>query len=164
MTGDVIVGIDPGANGALAAVEEKRDGGGCALFYPVLYNVENFIAVLKDLRIHHWNVYACVENVHAMPKQGVSSMFTFGKNFGIILGILNALRIPYYLVEPRVWTRYWNLTSDKSGHIARANELFDMQLKRTPRCKKQHDGMADALLIAEYGRRNLSTLQEKSGK
>ena len=95
-----------------------------------------------------------LEHVGAMPKQGVSSTFKFGMNFGIIQGMLIALGIPFELVRPQKWKKEFSCTSDKNTSISVAQRMFpDVDLKRTARCSKPHDGICEALLMAEYCRR-----------
>ena len=98
----------------------------------------------------------CVlEKVNAMPGQGVVSMFNFGQNYGFIQGVLKAHEIPYELVTPQKWKKEFSCTSDKNTSIEVCKRLFpNVSLKATDRCKKDHDGIAEALLIAEYGRRH----------
>ena len=99
---------------------------------------------------------AVVERVTAMPKQGVTSMFNFGVNFGFIQGLLTAYGIPFELVSPAKWKREFGVTSDKNTSIAVAQRLFpDVSLLRTERCRKPDDGIAEALLMAEYARRRM---------
>jgi len=96
-----------------------------------------------------------VEKVGAMPGQGVVSMFNFGKSAGFIEGVLSAYHISYILVPPQRWKKEFDLHSDKQQSIDVCKRLFpDVNLLPTPRCKKPSDGMAEALLIAEYARRN----------
>lgn len=91
-----------------------------------------------------------------MPGQGVTSMFKFGENFGFIQGLLMAYSIPYELVTPQKWKKEFQVTGDKNSSISVCKRLFpDVPLRRTDRCKKDHDGMAEALLMAEYARRRL---------
>ena len=91
-----------------------------------------------------------------MPGQGVTSMFHFGKSAGYIEGVLSALRIEYELITPQKWKKMFDLHSDKTESIKVCMDIFpEVNLLPTPRCKKPSDGMAEALLIAEYGRRNL---------
>ena len=97
-----------------------------------------------------------MELVGAMPGQGVTSMFNFGKSFGYIEGVLQALQIPYQLISPRAWKKEFRLNSDKENSIEVGKKLFpQVNLLATPRCKKEHDGIAEALLMAEFTRRNL---------
>ena len=79
----------------------------------------------------------------------------FGMNFGFIQGVLKAYSIPYELVTPQKWKKEFSCTSDKNTSIEVCKRLFpNVNLKATDRCKKDHDGIAEALLIAEYGRRH----------
>lgn len=103
----------------------------------------------KDLE-----VFCVVEHVNAMPGQGVTSCFSFGQNFGFILGLLTAFRIPYELVRPQKWKKEFSCTSDKNTSIEVAQRLFPgVDLRKTPKCTKPHDGVCEALLLAEYARR-----------
>lgn len=98
----------------------------------------------------------CLERVGPMPKQGVTSMFKFGENFGFIQGLLTGRRISYELVTPQKWKKEFQITGDKNSSIAVCKRLFpNVSLRRTDRCKKDHDGIAEALLMAEYARRRL---------
>ena len=144
----IYIGIDPGKNGGIALIDDKMMGR----TYPFS---DEFL--VKELHDCSKNVPCkCVlEHVHAMPKQGVSSTFNFGMNFGFIQGVLKAYGIPYELVTPQKWKKEFSCTSDKNTSIEVCKRLFpNVNLKATERCKKDHDGMAEALLIAEYGRRH----------
>jgi crossover junction endodeoxyribonuclease RuvC len=97
---------------------------------------------------------AFLEKVHAMPKQGVTSCFTFGQNYGFIRGLLTALEIPFEDVTPNAWQKQAGLlrrnkdetiTQKKNRHKQQAQQLF-------PHLKVTH-AIADALLICEYGRK-----------
>lgn len=91
-----------------------------------------------------------------MPKQGVVSMFNFGKNFGFIQGLLTAYSIPYELVTPQKWKKEFQITGDKNSSIAVCKRLFpDVDLRRAERYRKDDDNSAEALLLAEYVRRKL---------
>ena len=80
-------------------------------------------------------------------------MFHFGENFGYIRGVLEDNRINYVLVSPQKWKKYFGLNKDKQLSIDICKEIFpNVNLFRTPRCKKESDGMAESLLLAEYGR------------
>lgn len=141
----IYIGIDPGANGGIGVIDTIED---TAEAYPL--TTEKLMEVLH--RIGRTRV--CVEQVNAMPGQGVTSMFNFGKNFGIILGILEALYVSYQLVTPKKWKKEFSLNSDKKKSIECCKRLFPLvDLKKSDRARTDHDGMAEALLIAEYGRR-----------
>ena len=89
-----------------------------------------------------------------MHGQGVTSMFNFGKSAGFIEGVLRAYNIPFQLVPPKTWKKEFSLGSDKAQSIEVCKRLFPkVNLLRTDKCRKEHDGMAEALLMAEYGRR-----------
>ena len=143
----IYIGVDPGKNGGIAVIDS--DG---AIAFP--FSEERLLIELDGIA----QEYECIcylEHVHAMPKQGVSSTFNFGMNFGFIQGVLRAYEIPYELVTPQKWKKEFSCTSDKNTSIEVCKRLFPgVNLKATDRCKKDHDGMAEALLIAEYGRRH----------
>lgn len=149
----IYIGIDPGKNGGIACISDNSKNDGEA--YP--YSDDVLINNLGFIYTQGWkdNVICYLEHVHAMPKQGVSSTFNFGMNFGFIQGVLKAYGIPYELVTPQKWKKEFSCTSDKNTSIEVCKRLFpNVNLKATERCKKDHDGMAEALLIAEYGRRH----------
>lgn len=104
---------------------------------------------------------AFVESVHAMPKQGVSSSFKFGRVFGEIQGLLVGLDIPFELVTPQKWQRELHagiegsLDAKDRSRMAFSRLFPSYDLKATPRCRTQHMGMLDAALIATYGHRKM---------
>lgn len=137
------IGIDPGKNGAVAIIKDNL-----IEVYPYSEIVLRYVCENNDL-----GSKAIVENVHAMPGQGVVSMFNFGQNFGYIKGVLDSFSIPTTLVSPQKWKKYYGLHSDKQESINKCKSLFpNVNLKKTNRCKNDSDGMAEALLIAEWGR------------
>ncbi|MBQ1805433.1 MAG: hypothetical protein II010_05975 [Oscillospiraceae bacterium] len=141
------VGIDPGAKGAFAILDV-----GTVDVLPL--DMEEFTAAMRRLDPKHTRVV--LEHVSAMPGQGVVSMFTFGAGWGRIMGVLDALRIPYELVRPQKWKKTFSVTSDKNSSIEVAKRLFPgIDLHRTERSRKDDDGLAEALLMAEYARRTL---------
>ena len=143
----IYVGIDPGLAGGIGVIREGSD------INTMLYTPERLIELLKQFADDS-HVQFFVEHVHAMPKQGVSSTFNFGMGFGRILGILEAFNRPYTLVKPQTWKRAMGVTADKKTSIRKSQELFpQVSLLPTPRCRVPGDGLAEALLIAEYGRR-----------
>ena len=143
----IYIGIDPGKNGGIAFTSLN-------LVEVSIYSDECLINICNMFR-NRTDVICYLEQVHAMPKQGVSSTFNFGMNFGFIQGVLKAYEIPYELVTPQKWKKEFSCTSDKNTSIEVCKRLFpNVNLKATDRCKKDHDGIAEALLIAEYGRRH----------
>lgn len=140
------IGIDPGKSGALALLTED---GQCTV---VPFNESAYTAILKAASGP--SSVCCLEKVGAMPGQGVVSMFNFGHNLGYIEGLLQAFDIPYQLVPPQTWKKEFCVTSDKNTSIEVCRKLFPhVSLLPTARSRKPSDGMAEAILIAEYARR-----------
>lgn len=140
------LGIDPGAHGGLALISEE----GVAA---IPFEADSYLRILKAAAAES-EVFCVLEHVGAMPGQGVSSTFAFGASFGWLQGVLEALGIPYELVRPQKWKKAFGCTSDKNTSVAAARRLFPgADLLPTPRSRKPHDGMAEALLMAEYARR-----------
>ena len=149
----IALGIDPGKSGALAAMymdsNKKITDIAIAPFEELTYRDVLSDCVGKD-------IVCCVEKVGARPGQGVVSMFNFGRNFGIIEGMLIALQLPYQLVTPQAWKKEFSLTGNKQTSIDVCKKLFPgINLLATERSRKEHDGMAEALLMAEYARRRM---------
>ena len=148
----VILGIDPGASGGIASLYANRHH--CATFRLDVRKMPETPADVWELLVlakresSDW--YAIIEQVGAMPKQGVASSFKFGVNFGMLIGLLTALEIPFERVAPGKWQRAMGCLSggDKNVTKRKAQELF-------PHLKINHY-IADALLLAEYGRRLLA--------
>lgn len=142
------IGIDPGKGGALAIIDEA--GKVCGIFP---FNEIAYVSICYQFK----GKCKCVlEKVSARPGQGVTSMFSFGENYGYIKGVLEANDIPYELVHPQKWKKEFSVTSDKNTSIRVARRLFpDADFRRSERCRKDDDGMAEALLMAEYARRRL---------
>lgn len=142
----IYMGIDPGKNGGLGVITDKEA-------YAVPLTRENLI---NHINANKTSVKCIVEKVGAMPGQGVVSMFTFGEGYGYIQGVLEAKKIPYELVPPQKWKKEFSINKDKNLSIDVAKRLFpNVNLKATPKSKKDHDGMAEALLMAEYGKRHI---------
>lgn len=135
------IGIDPGANGAIAFV--LCDGSQVWKMEHAKSTEHDLAAFLASFD----DAVAYIEQVHAMPKQGVSSTFKFGRSYGFMIGLLTAHKIPFREVTPRKWQSELGCLSkgDKNVTKAAAQRLF-------PDIKVTHAN-ADALLIAEYCRR-----------
>ena len=143
----IYIGIDVGKKGGFAIISE------CGV--TVCPWDDDKFAMAMGLEARNSECVACVEQVHAMPKQGVSSTFAFGKAAGFIEGVLTANRIPFQLVPPQKWKKEYSLGNDKNQSIAVCKKLFpNVDLLPTARCTKDSDGMAEALLMAEYARRH----------
>ncbi len=95
------------------------------------------------------NIKVVIEQVSAMPGQGVTSMFNFGQSFGILKGICSAMQLPIYFVRPAKWKKYFNLiNSEKDASRTRAIEIFPYFSLNLS--KKKDSNKADAILIASY--------------
>lgn len=141
------LGFDPGKEGAMAII------GPHLIPSAHTFDKHVYVAKLAELKTQ-FSLFAVIEHVGAMPGQGVTSCFSFGESFGWLQGVLDAMLIPYELVRPQKWKKEFSCTSDKNTSIAVAQRLFPgVDLRRTPLCRKPHDGKAEALLIAEYARR-----------
>ena len=147
--GMIYIGIDPGKKGGYAAIAGER---GIAVSP---WDDGQFIEDMRAVAASG-ACMACVEKVGAMPRQGVTSMFNFGKSAGFIEGVLSALGIPYQLVTPQRWKKEFTLHNSKQKSVEVCKRLFpDVSLLPTPRCRVASDGMAEALLMAEYARRKM---------
>ena len=148
-----MLGVDPGLNGAIALFDpsleviQVRDMpvamsgvGQRRVVVPVL---------LAEIVRGFAPTVAWVEQVHAMPKQGVSSVFKFGQVYGAILGVLAALDIPTRLVTPNLWKRHYALDARKAGAREAAMRIFPRDAALFQRVKDAD--RAEAALIACYG-------------
>ena len=141
----VYVGVDPGKHGALAVIAGE-------LVKVVPFDEDAYRQVLASVRGRM--AMCCLEKVGAMPGQGVTSMFSFGENYGYIRGLLEANEIPYQAVRPQDWKKEFGVTGDKSTSVMVCKRLFpQVSLLPTERSRKENDGMAEALLLACYAQR-----------
>ena len=154
----LIIGIDPGISGSICFFEDgkiievlemptmtdgkknKRQVNGSQIYNEILKRTH--LNEKQDIRV-------VIEQVSAMPGQGVTSMFNFGQSFGILKGICSAMQLPMYFVRPAKWKKYFNLiNSEKDASRTRAIEVFPYfsgQLSR-----KKDSNKADAILIASF--------------
>lgn len=158
----LIVGIDPGFGGAIARFDTSapdyslevwdmpvhvlRRGG------KVKRDVDPYalVAILRDQKVDH----CFIELVNAMPGQGVSSVFAFGKAYGMAICAVACVGIPLTLVPPKTWKKALTVPAAKDGARARASQLLPGGADRWQLVK--HDGRAEAALIALYGARSLN--------
>ena len=141
-SGSAFIGIDPGQSGSVAVVFPS----GNATWIKLDSTDHDIANWLREIQAN--SVSVCrIERVSAMPKQGVSSTFKFGRSFGFLQGLLVAFQIPFELVTPQKWQGFMSCRTagDKNVSKAAAQRLF-------PSLKITHAN-ADALLIAEYCRR-----------
>lgn len=156
---NIYIGIDPGAKGFACFYYTATD----TYSHVSLSDTDELRTELEAAKVVG-NVMAVVENVHALPKQGLSSTFKFGYNVGLSVGMLIALGIPYSMVIPSKWQKeIWEpadkvtagakvLTKDTSFRAAKRLHP-GMNFRRTERCRNFDDNMVDATLICDYARR-----------
>lgn len=147
---DAYLGVDPGQSGAVALIDMKRN----ILFLGDYPGDEIQAAkLISKLKEEFTIIHAIIEKAQAMPKQGVSSMFKFGTNYGAWLGILASFQIPFQQVRPQLWQKgVISKAQDKKPAMAAAGRMFPTAEIYGPRGGKK-DGRADALLIADLCRR-----------
>ncbi len=152
----MIIGIDPGLDGAIAFLGDKLEleriedmptmastGSRRQVNAAELARIMSDDISPRDVRV----VY--LERVSAMPGQGVSSMFSFGCSYGIVMGVLAALQLPVELVTPQSWKKRAGLTGKEKDA---ARTMGQMLYPGALLARKKDIGRADALLIARYGR------------
>ena len=145
-----IIGIDPGISGAIAVLD--TDGALMAHSAMPTYQPAKATrvnpAALSAFLAPYTNGHAILEQVGAMPGQGVASMFSFGHSAGVIEGVLAALGISYELVTPQCWKKYYRLNGKpKDAGRALAQRFYPS----APLARKKDTGLADALLLARFG-------------
>lgn len=156
------IGIDPGVTGAIAVLDDELNL--LAVFdMPVMLSGKtqqvNAAALAKNLVSYqsyqvitelknHAPIRIFLEQVNAMPGQGVTSMFNFGTSYGIIIGVCSALAYPLFLVRPNLWKKRAGLLN-KPKDAARG--LAQQVYPETDLSLKKHIGRADAILIARFG-------------
>ena len=154
----LIIGIDPGISGSICFLQDgkivdviemptmtegkknKKQVNGSQI-------VNEISEKIKELDKREIKVV--IEQVSAMPGQGVTSMFNFGQSFGILKGICSAMQLPMYFVRPARWKKYFNLiNSEKDASRTRAIEIFPYFSSQLSR--KKDSNKADAILIASF--------------
>jgi crossover junction endodeoxyribonuclease RuvC len=143
-----ILGIDPGMSGALAFYFPGHPERIAVEDMPVVAGDVDAVTLAKRIAAMGPDL-AFLERVNAMPGQGVSSTFKFGRSYGVALGVIGAAAIPLHLVTPGKWKGHMRLSSDKEQARAMALRLFPACSEHFKR-KKDH-GRAEAALIARYG-------------
>lgn len=144
----IYIGVDPGKKGAYCF-----SNGDTIEAYP--WDDVGFIETMKALSRE--KCVAVVEKVSAYSGQGRGSIFTFGTEYGFILGVLQALGIPFQLVPANVWKREYSLIGkDKKASIEVCQRLFpQLSLLPTARSRVPSDGLAESALLMEWGRRKI---------
>jgi|TARA_B100001093_G_scaffold273595_1_gene261487 crossover junction endodeoxyribonuclease RuvC len=154
----LVIGIDPGISGSICFLNEgrimdvvemptmtegkknKKQVNGSQIFNEISERIK---------KLDKNNARVVIEQVSAMPGQGVTSMFNFGQSFGILKGICSAMQIPMYFVRPAKWKKYFNLiNAEKDASRTRAIEIFPYFSSQLS--KKKDSNKADAILIASF--------------
>ena len=154
----LIIGIDPGISGSICFFQDgkivdvlemptmiegkknKKQVNGSQIFNEISEKIKKLDK--KDIKV-------VIEQVSAMPGQGVTSMFNFGQSFGILKGICSAMQLPMYFVRPAKWKKYFNLiNSEKDASRTRAIEVFPYFSSNLS--KNKDSNKADAILIASF--------------
>tara|TARA_B110000881_G_scaffold210133_1_gene217171 strand:- start:1089 stop:1583 length:495 start_codon:yes stop_codon:yes gene_type:complete len=151
-----IIGIDPGLSGAIAVLEDQRVK--CIFDMPVMpegkknkrqLNSAQLVNLLKENISTNEDTIIVVEQVNAMPGQGVTSMFNFGQTFGAIKGISAALGLPIFFVRPAKWKKHFELiNSSKDASRTKAIEMYPSLSGQLS--KKKDVNKSDAILIARF--------------
>ena len=154
----LIIGIDPGISGSICFFQDGKIVD--VIEMPTMTEGKknkkqvNSSQVFNEIsekikKLDKNEIKVVIEQVSAMPGQGVTSMFNFGQSFGILKGICSAMQLPMYFVRPAKWKKYFNLiNSEKDASRTRAIEVFPYfsgQLSR-----KKDSNKADAILIASF--------------
>ena len=151
-----IVGIDPGLSGGIAILENNKV---LKLFdMPVMaegkknkkqLNSAQLVDIIKDNISSGEDIAIVVEQVNAMPGQGVTSMFNFGQTFGAIKGVCAALNLPIFFVRPSKWKKYFELiNSSKDSSRTKVIEMYPSLSNQL--AKKKDVNKSDAILIARF--------------
>ena len=151
-----IIGIDPGLSGGIAVLENNKV---LSIFdMPVMsegkknkrqLNSAQLVKLIKDNISKNEEVSVVVEQVNAMPGQGVTSMFNFGQTFGAIKGVCSALSLPIFFVRPAKWKKHFELiNSSKDSSRTKAIEMYPSLSNDL--AKKKDVNKSDAILIARF--------------
>jgi len=148
----LIYGIDPGKTGAWAAITHTGQFHTCGdmIHNGTHIDVESMwseICMSRDGQ----DCEVILELVTSMPRDGVASAFSFGVSFGGAIALAQRFRAPWHLVRPAMWKKAMGLSSDKAESLAMARELWP----EAPLARVKDNGRAEALLLAEYWRRQL---------
>ncbi len=153
----LIIGIDPGISGSICFFKDGKILE--VIEMPVMTEGKKnkkqvngsqvYNEFLKRINRKDDDIRVVIEQVSAMPGQGVTSMFNFGQSYGILKGICSAMQLPMFFVRPAKWKKYFNLiNSQKDASRTRAIEIFPYF--STQLSKKKDSNKADAILIASF--------------
>ena len=153
----LIIGIDPGISGSICFFEDGRVIE--VIEMPVMTEgkknkkqvngAQIYNEFLKKINRKNDEIRVVIEQISAMPGQGVTSMFNFGQSYGILKGICSAMQLPMFFIRPARWKKYFSLiNSQKDASRTRAIEIFPYF--STQLSKKKDTNKADAILIASF--------------
>ena len=151
-----IIGIDPGLSGAIAILKDNKV---IDIFdMPVMsegkknkkqLNSAQLVNIINENTEKNEEIFVVVEQVNAMPGQGVTSMFNFGQTFGAIKGVCEALQLPIFFVRPSKWKKHFELIN--SSKDASRTKVIEMYPKLSNQLTKKKDvNKSDAILIARF--------------
>lgn len=144
----VVIGIDPGKNGAVARIDEN------GIAVELITHVRTWLRECGEMPE---KCHIILEKAQSMPQQGIVSAFNYGVGFGRILEAIEIYGLPHTLVTPRDWTKEMHRgctgKDAKAKSLQAAQRLFPGVDFKVEGCRVPHDGIVDALLIAEFGRR-----------
>ncbi len=151
-----VIGIDPGLSGAIAILENNKVLG--IFDMPVMsegkknkrqLNSAQLVNIIKENIMKDEEISVVVEQVNAMPGQGVTSMFNFGQTFGAIKGVCAALNLPIFFVRPSKWKKHFELiNSSKDSSRTKVIEMYPSLSNQLT--KKKDVNKSDAILIAKF--------------
>ena len=151
-----IIGIDPGLSGAIAVMHDKKVMNMYDM--PVMaegkknkrqLNSSQLVNIIKENINEDEDTIVVVEQVNAMPGQGVTSMFNFGQTFGAIKGVCAALKLPIFFVRPSKWKKHFELIN--SSKDASRTKVIEMYPTLSGQLAKKRDvNKSDAILIAKF--------------
>lgn len=144
------LGVDPGKNGGMAVL---RADGTVMEVTRMPEGKARTIDWVVQMKECYANLVLLTELAQAMPKQGVTSSFNYGRHFATFEDTAIMLRIPYNEVRPAIWKKAMALNQKKIDSIAACRRLFPTVDLIPKGCRIEHDGIAEALLVAEWGRR-----------
>tara|TARA_B100000401_G_C52705998_1_gene671464 strand:+ start:161 stop:658 length:498 start_codon:yes stop_codon:yes gene_type:complete len=152
----IIIGIDPGLSGGIAVLKDNIIKN--LYDMPVMsegkknkrqLNSAQLVKIIKENIQEKEETAIVVEQVNAMPGQGVTSMFNFGQTFGAIKGISAALGLPIFFVRPAKWKKHFELiNSSKDSSRTKAIEMYPSISDQLS--KKKDVNKSDAILIARF--------------
>jgi hypothetical protein len=141
--------IDPGKNGGLCIV---RFDGTPLEWVRMPAGTGRIIDWITTAKEKYPNLVMVTEKSQAMPRQGIVGAFRYGVHFGAFGAIAALLRLPYHEVRPMVWKRSFGLSAVKRDSLTACRTIFPMVNLVPEGCRTEHDGIAEALLIAEWAR------------